>query len=291
MSHEAHAGCLSLELSWQHHRIVVNCGLPATNRESWRQLARATAAHSTVTFNDTSSCRFLASGSLQQLVGVRRWSAGPSEVPVTREDRGDAMLLRASHDGYAQRYGVVHQRTIRLARNGSRLDGEDVFLPARGESLPSNKPDEYAIRFHLHPTVKASRLTDGHSVMLMLPNRQVWSFTAYEDRVDVEESVYLAATDGAAPRRADRDLRPCAHDRGRALDLRPARAHRDELAAAMPRWSRSCRYERAPASASPARCCRSPTRAASSISPVRSPGTASSSSPPAAPPRRLRTQG
>ncbi len=75
VSHEAHAGCLSLELSWQHHRIVVNCGLPATNRESWRHLARATAAHSTVTFNDTSSCRFLASGSLQRLVGVRRSSA------------------------------------------------------------------------------------------------------------------------------------------------------------------------------------------------------------------------
>jgi uncharacterized heparinase superfamily protein len=196
VSHEAHAGCLSLELSWQHHRIVVNCGLPATNRESWRHLARATAAHSTVTFNDTSSCRFLASGSLQRLVGTPV-VGGPSEVLVTRGDRGDGMLLRASHDGYAQRYGVVHQRTIRLATNGSRLDGEDVFIPTRGESLPGNKPDEYAIRFHLHPTVKASRLTDGHSVMLMLQNRQMWSFTAYEDRVEVEESVYLAASDGA----------------------------------------------------------------------------------------------
>src|SRR5712691_11401774 len=196
LSHEAHAGCLSFELSSQHHRIVVNCGLPATNRESWRQLARATAAHSTVTFNDSSSCRFLASGSLQRLVGVPI-VAGPGDVPVAREDRGDAMLLRASHDGYVHRYGVVHQRTIRLASNGVRLDGEDVFLPAHGESLPAAKPDAFAIRFHLHPAVKASRLSDGHGVMLMLPNRQVWTFTAYEDRVELEESVYLAASDGA----------------------------------------------------------------------------------------------
>ena len=116
-----------------------------------------------------------------------------------RDDRGEAMLLRASHDGYAQRFGVIHQRTIRLASDGGRLDGEDAFIPEHGESLPSNRPDAFAIRFHLHPAVKASRLTDGHSVMLMLPNRQVWSFTAYEDRVEVEESVYLAATDG--PRR------------------------------------------------------------------------------------------
>jgi uncharacterized heparinase superfamily protein len=198
LSQEAHAGCLSFELSSQQHRIVVNCGLPATNRESWRQLARATAAHSTVTFNDSSSCRFLGSGSLQRLVGIPI-VAGPTEVPVMREDRGDGALLRASHDGYGQRYGVVHQRTIRLARDGGRLDGEDAFLPEHGESLPANRPDAFAVRFHLHPAVKASRLTDGRSVMLMLPNRQVWSFTAYEDRVEVEESAYLAATDG--PRR------------------------------------------------------------------------------------------
>jgi uncharacterized heparinase superfamily protein len=198
LSQESHAGCLSFELSSQNHRIVVNCGLPATNRASWRQLARATAAHSTVTFNDSSSCRFLASGSLQRLLGVPI-VAGPTRVSVAREDRGDATLLRVSHDGYDQRYGVVHQRTIRLAGDGGRLDGEDLFTPASGETLPGNKPDEFAIRFHLHPAVKASRLSDGHSVMLILPNRQVWSFTAYEDRVEVEESVYLAATDG--PRR------------------------------------------------------------------------------------------
>jgi uncharacterized heparinase superfamily protein len=32
-----------------------------------------------------------------------------------------------------------------------------------------------------------------------LPNKDVWSFNAYEDRVEIEESVYLAGTDG--PRR------------------------------------------------------------------------------------------
>jgi uncharacterized heparinase superfamily protein len=151
-----------------------------------------------VTFNDSSSCRFLGSSALQRLLGMPI-VAGPADVPVAREDQDGSTVLRVSHDGYVQRYGVVHQRTIRLATDGGRLDGEDEFLPARGDSLPPNKPDAFAIRFHLHPTVKASRLTDGRSVMLMLPNKQVWSFTAYEDRVEVEESVYLASTDG--PRR------------------------------------------------------------------------------------------
>ena len=35
--------------------------------------------------------------------------------------------------------------------------------------------------------------------MLLMPNKEVWTFNAYEDRVDIEESVYLAGPDG--PRR------------------------------------------------------------------------------------------
>ena len=70
LSQEAHAGALAFELSKDGHRIVINCGLPATSRESWRQVARATAAHSTVTFGDSSSCRFLNSGSFRKLLGL-----------------------------------------------------------------------------------------------------------------------------------------------------------------------------------------------------------------------------
>src|SRR5262249_20367459 len=55
VSQEAHAGCLSFEMSWKQHRLVINCGLPAVNKENWRQVARATPAHSTVTINDQSS--------------------------------------------------------------------------------------------------------------------------------------------------------------------------------------------------------------------------------------------
>src|SRR5262245_57881400 len=35
VSQEAHAGCLSFELSTKQYRMVVNCGLPSTSRDSW----------------------------------------------------------------------------------------------------------------------------------------------------------------------------------------------------------------------------------------------------------------
>jgi uncharacterized heparinase superfamily protein len=198
VSQEAHAGCLSFELSTKQNRIVVNCGLPVAGREGWRQVARTTAAHSTVTFNDTSSCRFIEAGPIKRMLYGTPMIAGPREVPVDREEQADAIVLRTSHDGYADIFNVIHQRVLVLAADGRRLDGEDLFTPARGALIPADR-DQFAVRFHLHPSVKANRLSDGHSAMLAMPNKEVWTFSAYEDRVDIEESVYLAGPDG--PRR------------------------------------------------------------------------------------------
>jgi len=198
-SADAHAGTLSFELSAKQQRIVVNCGLPIAGKENWRQVARATAAHSTVTFNDSSSSQFLESGSLRRTFGSPI-VAGPKNVPVTRETRDDdTVLLRTSHDGYASRFGIVHHRIVQIAADGNKIDGEDLFMPPDDRLLPNNALDEFALRFHLHPGVKATRLTDGHGAMLILPNKDVWNFSAHEDRVELEESVYLGGLEG--PRR------------------------------------------------------------------------------------------
>jgi uncharacterized heparinase superfamily protein len=200
LSQEAHAGCLSFELSWNLHRLVVNCGLPAVNKENWRQVARATAAHSTVTFNDASSCRILESSRLRRLLFGSPIVSGPRDVRVTREDTAEGTNLTTSHDGYADAFNVIHHRALRLSADGRTLDGEDSFTPAAGATLPESKPDEFAIRFHLHPSIKANRLADGRGVILLLPDREVWTFATHGETVEIEESVYLAGTDG--PRRA-----------------------------------------------------------------------------------------
>ncbi len=201
MSLAAHAGCLSFEFSSpRQNLIVVNCGMPATAREEWRPLARATAAHSTVTFNDASSAEFVDAPAFRRVLGGSPMLGGPSHVTVSREERPDAIVLRAAHDGYAARFGVVHERTLVLAADGTRLEGEDLFLSADGAPQLRTSQDRVTVRFHLHPSIKATRLTDGHGVLLMMPNREVWRFSAGEDRVELEDSVYLAGND--RPRRA-----------------------------------------------------------------------------------------
>ena len=131
---------------------------------------------------------------------------------MSREERGDGVVLRASHDGYADRFGVLHQRALMLVARRQAHRRRGPVLPADGDIMPQHMPDEFAVRFHLHPAVKANKLTDGHGVMLMLPNRDVWTFNAYEDRVELEESVYLVRPRRAAAHRADRDLRPRPQD-------------------------------------------------------------------------------
>jgi uncharacterized heparinase superfamily protein len=151
-----------------------------------------------VTFNDTSSCQFLESTAFKRLFGVAIVD-GPYNVTVSRDIENDATVLRAAHDGYAERFGIIHERFVTLSADGNRLDGEDVFLPATGKGMPEDAQDHFAVRFHLHPAIRANRLTDGHGAVLLLPNKDVWNLNAHEDVVDVEESVYLAGQDG--PRR------------------------------------------------------------------------------------------
>jgi uncharacterized heparinase superfamily protein len=198
VSQDAHAGCLSFELSSGPSRIVINCGMPATGRDNWRPFARGTAAHSTLTYHQTSSCQFVEFSAMKKLLQGAPIVSGPSNVESYREAVPNGELLTTSHDGYLARFGVIHRRVLMAAADGSRLDGEDTLTPAPGGKIKGNEAD-FALRFHLHPSVKASRLSDARGVMLVLPNRDVWTFEALDDKVDLEDSVFLAGNDG--PRR------------------------------------------------------------------------------------------
>ena len=44
-------------------------------------------------------------------------------------------MVRTSHDGYAENFGVIHQRALMLSADGNRLDGEDLFTPVKGEEI------------------------------------------------------------------------------------------------------------------------------------------------------------
>lgn len=187
LSTRAHAGCLAFEMSSGRSRLIVNAGAPMAAAPDFQTLARSTAAHSTLTLNDTSSSRQSRSSFLGPIIvgGVR-------EVNARRADGDDDWQgFIAHHDGYLSRFGLLHEREIRLSADGGMVTGRDRLM-RRGGQDP--KPDDRAtavVRFHLHPRVTARR-TDANTVALVTPEGGNWQFYCRDVEARLDESVFLA---------------------------------------------------------------------------------------------------
>ncbi len=193
-SDRAHAGCLSFEFSAEGQRLVVNCGSPNESRIAMRDAARSTAAHSTLTIADTSSCHF-AKGAK-----AKRWLdgsiiSGPGKVGLKRQTAEDCIAIEASHNGYAREFGLIHTRSLFLSTEGDGLEGEDSLVSAGPKAVNPGNVD-YAVRFHLHPTLRTRMLEDQQSVELLCPSGQVWLFHANGMQISVEESISFASPEG-----------------------------------------------------------------------------------------------
>lgn len=188
VSQKAHAGCLSFEMSSGPNRFIVNCG--AADDPRWHSAARSTPAHSTLSLEDLSSGVFLDTPRLVRRLGSVMID-GPRNVPVAREDRDDVIALVASHDGYAGRFGANHERRLVLRIDGGEIVGSDRL------TFAGRKPrhDRFAIRFHLHPLIRASR-TAGGDVLLVAPDGEAWTFTCGLIAPELEDSVFLSDTLG-----------------------------------------------------------------------------------------------
>jgi uncharacterized heparinase superfamily protein len=194
VSRNAQAGCLSFELSSGRQLIVVNAGVDSFGTRDFRPLSRATAAHSTATVNDASSCRFNLSPRLERIAGTAMLD-GPRRVECERieEDRIQGFVAR--HDGYLARFGIVHERQLVLSPDGGALDGSDRFFTAGGRAPAGRTSDFVALRFHLHPDTRLARDGDGHLVIDSARGGQ-WTFSSDGIEPDVEESIFFAGLAG-----------------------------------------------------------------------------------------------
>lgn len=174
---QAHASPLAFELSLGRERLIVNCGAFRGDDRRWREALKATAAHSALTV-----------GGADAVPPPQTWWGGRRslQVAVERREVEGAVWLDASHDGYRSRFGLTHHRRLYLDPFGEDIRGEDV-LEGRGGRT-------FAVRFHLHPSVKAALAGDGQSVLLKT-NAGGWRFLAVGGVISVEESIYLGSSD------------------------------------------------------------------------------------------------
>jgi uncharacterized heparinase superfamily protein len=199
VSASAHAGFLSFEMSSGGAPMIVNCGAPSLDHEDWRPYARSTAAHSTLTFEDSSSAQFTSQGANGSHVAPDSPLTGPVNAQAALADQGANLRIKGSHDGYLADFAVSHARQFLVSPNGLLISSEDKLSAPRGLKSPDGDMigGEYAIRFHLHPSVRAELSSDGQSAKLTLKTGETWRISSNAQETRIEESVFLA--DGRGP--------------------------------------------------------------------------------------------
>lgn len=192
----AHAAPLAFEFADGAQRIIVNLGpLEAAGPT----LGRTTAAHSTLVVGDRNACEVRADGlgpGLDQLTAF----AGEGE---------EGWLVGGHHDGYRRRFGLRHERRLLLARDGTRLEGEDALLAAdRAAARGNGAGHAFAIRFHLHPEIEAAETRGGESVLLKTPSGRLWRFRleGLEGALDLVLRIEGSLYDGAGELRPTRQV-------------------------------------------------------------------------------------
>jgi hypothetical protein len=125
-----HADALAVWLHLDGVPVLIDAGTDHyASSGTWRERFRSTAAHNTVTIND-------ASQSLT--AGAFNWRH-KANARVTAFSGARDWVITARHDGYARRFGVEHERTLRRVDGGfaieDRLIGRTPGLAATGRLL------------------------------------------------------------------------------------------------------------------------------------------------------------
>ena len=151
---QAHAGCLSFEMSVGPHLLIINGGAPGPAEQPRLAAARATASHSTLCLGGASSSELTQNKLLAKLAG-----GDPIRLPngvrsAVRTSDGE-VVLEASHDGYLSRFGLMHRRTITMSGEGTSLAGVDqLWGPERHAAADAGRalrgafppPSRHALR-------------------------------------------------------------------------------------------------------------------------------------------------
>jgi uncharacterized heparinase superfamily protein len=154
---------LAIEVLAGARRLIVGGGWSPDAQAP--QAMRLVDAASTASLGDA-ACGAPLRGYAARVLGPRL-SEGARKVEARRHEATGALWLELRHDGWVERFGLMHERRLYIDVEADELRGEDRFAVVEDKARPGGRRFvPFTVRFHLHPDVHAQIARDGKSVLL-----------------------------------------------------------------------------------------------------------------------------
>jgi uncharacterized heparinase superfamily protein len=183
------AGPLSFELASGGIKFICNSGSGKNLGEELSYLSSSTAAHSTVTINDTSSCIFQKNALIRKYFGN---SLIEKHNIFKQEFKNDKEFIQCiiGQDGYEKRFKILHERQITLFKSKNHIEGIDSLKCKNIE----NKNLTFSVRFHIHPDIRITK-TMGNDILLSSSGGEGWIFRSPQIPTKIEKNLYFGNSD------------------------------------------------------------------------------------------------
>ena len=172
-------GALSFEIFSNQKKLITNAGYFPNKDNQLNKLSKSTALHSTLIIEDFSSC---SSEKIKNNILVGK-GLKVSKKNIVYEK--NYWKISASHDGYLQKFGTIHEREIEFYPEQNKFVGYDKLLRKN-----SGKKIKFDIRFHLDPNSKVMKTQDNKSILIELED-EGWKFNCDKLDINIDNGLYF----------------------------------------------------------------------------------------------------
>ena len=173
------SGALSFEINSNGKKLISNCGNYDGNRIEFVEFSKSTAAHSTLTIDDNSSCHF------------KRFNKDffvNDGLKILKKNivfEKNYWKIEASHNGYLKNYNTTHEREIEFYPEKYKFIGKDKIINKK-----SNFNIKFDIRFHLEPNVKLMKTQDNKAILIELED-EGWKFVCDNFDINIDNGLFF----------------------------------------------------------------------------------------------------
>ena len=179
-SKDYQSGALSFEIISNGKKLISNSGYFANKNNKLNILSKSTALQSTLIIEDHSSCSFKEIKKSDYVID--------KGLKITKKNiifEDNYWKISATHDGYSQKFNLIHEREVEFYPEQMKFVGFDKILRKN-----LNQNIKFDIRFHLDPNTKVMKTQDNKSILIEL-EEEGWKFNCDNFDINIDNGLYL----------------------------------------------------------------------------------------------------